>query len=233
MYEARLKKSWPRIAERIDAARARAGRNAPVVVVAVTKTHPAAAALAAYAAGLRGCGENRVQELVEKRELIGDRAPGLEWHLIGHLQRNKVRQALPLCDLIHSVDSDRIASEISAESVRAGVKKDVLVQVNASGEETKGGFGVDEAVDVAGRLAALPGLRVRGLMTMAPFTDDAAVLRATFRATRAAFDRIAAEVPECSADYLSMGMSNDFEIAIEEGATMVRLGTILFGERQQ
>jgi pyridoxal phosphate enzyme (YggS family) len=233
MYDARLTETWPRCAERIDAARERAGRSEPVLVVAVTKTHPPAAALAAWQAGLRVCGENRVQELAEKVEAIGDRAPGLEWHLIGHLQRNKVREALPLCDLIHSVDSDRIAREISAEAERAGVVKDVLVQVNASGEETKGGFGVDEAVDVAGRLAGLPGLRIRGLMTMAPFTDDTAIIRATFRATRSAFERIAKEVPACSADYLSMGMSNDFEIAIEEGATMVRLGTILFGERQQ
>jgi pyridoxal phosphate enzyme (YggS family) len=233
MYDARLTESWPRCAERIDAARERAGRSEPVLVVAVTKTHPPAAALAAWQAGLRVCGENRVQELADKVEAIGDRAPGLEWHLIGHLQRNKVREALPLCDLIHSVDSDRIAREICAEAERAGVVKDVLVQVNASGEETKGGFGVDEAVDVAGRLAGLPGLRIRGLMTMAPFTDDTAIIRATFRATRSAFERIAKEVPACSADYLSMGMSNDFEIAIEEGATMVRLGTILFGERQQ
>jgi pyridoxal phosphate enzyme (YggS family) len=233
MYEARLKDNWPRCAERIDAARERAGHTDPVLVVAVTKTHPPEAALAAWNAGLRICGENRVQELAAKVDAIGDRAPGLAWHLIGHLQRNKVRETLPLCDLIHSVDSDRLAKEISSEAVRAGVVKDVLVQVNASGEETKGGFGVDEAVDVAGRMAELPGLRIRGLMTMAPFTDDTAVLRSTFRATRAAFERIASEVPRCACDYLSMGMSNDFEIAVEEGATMVRLGTILFGERQQ
>src|SRR3954468_18356414 len=138
MYEARLRDSWPAVAERVDRARERAGRGEPVVVVAVTKTHPAAAAIAAYHAGLRVCGENRVQELEEKRETIGDTLPGLEWHLIGHLQRNKVRQVLPLCDLIHSVDSDRLANEISAEAERAGVTKDILVQLNASGEETKG-----------------------------------------------------------------------------------------------
>lgn len=233
MYEARLKQSWPPVAGRIEKARERAGRGDPVVVVAVTKTHPAEAAIAAFDAGLRVCGENRVQEMESKREAIDDVAYGLEWHLIGHLQRNKVKQVLPLCDLIHSVDSDRLAQEISDEATKAGVLKDVLIQVNASREETKSGFGVLEAVDAAGRLALLPGLRIRGLMTMAAFTDDEALLRATFRETRAAFDRVAAEVPAVSADYLSMGMSNDFEIAIEEGATMVRLGTILFGERQQ
>jgi pyridoxal phosphate enzyme (YggS family) len=179
------------------------------------------------------CGENRVQELESKREATDAVAHGLQWHLIGHLQRNKVRQVLPLCDLIHSVDSDRLAQEISDEAVKAGVRKDILIQVNASREETKSGFGVHEAVDAAGRIAALPGVHVRGLMTMAAFTDDEAILRATFRETRAAFDRVAAEVPAAGTDYLSMGMSNDFEIAIEEGATMVRLGTILFGERQQ
>ncbi len=233
MYEARLKESWPRAADRIEAARVRGGRADAVSVVAVSKTHPAEAALAAYAAGLRTCGENRVQEMAEKRGEIGTAAPGLQWHLIGHLQRNKVRQAIPLCDLIHSVDSDRLASEISEEAVRAGLVVDVLVQVNASGEETKGGFAAGDAVDVANRLGALPGLRIRGLMTMAPFTDDEALLRATFRATRTAFDACAAGAAAFQADYLSMGMSNDFEIAIEEGATMVRLGTILFGERQQ
>jgi PLP dependent protein len=235
MYEARLKESWPRVEAAIEAARARAGSGAPVHTVAVTKTHPAAAALAAAAVGLRMCGENRVQELVEKRaELDGNAAAAaLEWHVIGHLQRNKVRQVLPLCDLIHSVDSDRLASEISAEAMRAGTRADVLVQVNASGEETKGGFGVEEAEDVVGRLGTLPGLRIRGLMTMAPFTDRQDVVRATFRATREAFARCAAQSTAFQPDYLSMGMSNDFEIAIEEGATMVRLGTILFGERQQ
>ncbi|MEO5511231.1 MAG: YggS family pyridoxal phosphate-dependent enzyme [Longimicrobiales bacterium] len=234
MYEARLKESWPAVARRIEEARSRGGRANDVTVVAVTKTHPPAAVLAAYAAGLRMCGENRVQELVEKREEIDAQAvPGLHWHLIGHLQRNKVRQVLPLCDLIHSVDTDRLAAEISAEAVRLGRTADVLVQVNASGEETKGGFGVEGAAEAVARLGALEGLRIRGLMTMAPFTDDEQVLRGTFRATRRAFEECAAQASAFAPDYLSMGMSNDFEIAIEEGATMVRLGTILFGERQQ
>jgi pyridoxal phosphate enzyme (YggS family) len=232
MYEARLRETWPRVAARIEAARVRGGRGDEVTVVAVTKTHPAAAVIAAAAVGLRTCGENRVQELAEKREEVGD-AADVSWHLIGHLQRNKVRHALPLCDLIHSVDSDRIAAEISAEAVRLNATAAVLVQVNASGEETKGGFDVERAEDVVRGVVALPGISVRGLMTMAPFTEDEQVLRTTFRATRAAFDRCAANVEGFRAEHLSMGMSNDFEIAIEEGATMVRLGTILFGERQQ
>jgi pyridoxal phosphate enzyme (YggS family) len=231
-YGERLESTWPRVAGRIAAASDRAGRSDAVVVVAVTKTHPADAVLAARDAGLRCCGENRVQELAEKRAALGDDT-GVEWHLIGHLQRNKVRQALPLCDLIHSVDSERIAQEISEEAVRQDRVVDVLVQVNASGEETKGGFEVTAATDAAGLVCALPNVRVRGLMTMAPFTEDEYTLRAAFRATRSAFEQCARELPQFHAEHLSMGMSNDFEIAIEEGATMVRLGTVLFGERQR
>ncbi len=235
MYDARLMESWPRVSQRIEAARERAGTGALVHVVAVTKTHSAAAALGAAAVGLHMCGENRVQELVEKRSEIDAMVPPplIEWHIIGHLQRNKVRQALPLCHLVHSVDSDRIALEISAEALRADTTADVLVQVNASGEETKGGFEVVEAEDVVSRLAGMPGLRIRGLMTMAPYTADERLVRSTFQATRQAFERCRAQAPGFQPDYLSMGMSNDFEIAIEEGATMVRLGTVLFGERQQ
>jgi pyridoxal phosphate enzyme (YggS family) len=233
VYDERLAHAWPAVAARIEAARARSAFDADVTVVAVTKTHPPAAVLAARDAGLNICGENRVQELASKRTALGDAASDVEWHLIGHLQRNKVREALPLCHLIHSVDSDRLAAEISKEADRAGRRADVLIQVNASGESSKGGFDVADAVAVARRIVALPGLRVRGLMTMAPLTQEEERLRATFRATRAAFTACAEEAPGFQADYLSMGMSNDFEIAIEEGATMVRLGTILFGERQQ
>ena len=231
-YDERLKTTWPAVAERIAEAGRRARRTDPVVVVAVTKTHPVEAVIAARAAGLRACGENRLQELAEKHAQLGG-AADVEWHLIGHLQRNKVRQALPLCHLIHSVDSERIAREISDEAVRQERHVDVLVQVNASGEETKGGFPVETAADAAHVVAGLPNMNVRGLMTMAPFTDDEHVLRAAFGATRAAFERCAREVPGFHAEHLSMGMSNDFEIAIEEGATMVRLGTVLFGERQR
>jgi hypothetical protein len=230
MYEARLRESVPRVEDRIAQAQARSGRTGPVPLVAVTKGHPAAAAAAAAAVGLRICGENRVRELEEKRAAV---EASLEWHLIGHLQRNKVRQALPLFDLIHSVDSLRLAETLSAEAVRAGVEVSALVQVNASGEATKGGFDVRDGEEPVAQVAALPGLRVVGLMTMAPLTGDETVVRSTFRSARALFERCATAVSGFEARHLSMGMSNDFEVAVEEGSTMVRLGTVLFGERER
>jgi PLP dependent protein len=189
---------------------------------------------AALEAGLLRLGENRVQELAGKAERLGAkvRAAGAEWHLIGHLQRNKVKQALPYFDVIHSIDSERLASELSKEAEKDARVVTGLVQVNTSGEDAKSGFGYDEAVDAVARICALPSLRVAGLMTMAPFTDDERVLRETFRRARELFDRCAA-IDGFDARHLSMGMSNDYEIAVEEGSTMVRLGTVLFGERQR
>lgn len=228
MYDARLRESLPRVLERIDAALRRGGRTGPVGVVAVTKGHPVAAVRAAIAAGLRICGENRVQELEEKVGMMGRGAA--EWHLIGHLQRNKVRRAIPLFDLIHSVDSLRLARELSTEAERAGVEVDALVQFNTSGEASKGGFR-EAPVEAVAAVSALPGLRVRGLMTMAPLAADESVVRHTFAAARDIFERCGEEVPAFDPRHLSMGMSSDFEIAVEEGSTLVRLGTILFGER--
>jgi hypothetical protein len=235
MYEDRLATGLAEVHARLERARARRGGGGAVSIVAVTKGHPPAAVRAAASAGLGVVGENRVQELVEKREVLVDLP--LEWHLIGHLQRNKVRQALPLWSLLHSLDSMRLARAVSGEAVRAGTETRVLVQVNASGEDAKGGLDLyaDEGRVLAevAEVAALPGLRVEGLMTMAPFVDDEAVLRPVFARTRAFFERCGREVPEFRALHLSMGMTNDFDLAVEEGSTMVRLGTILFGERSR
>ena len=217
------------VRERIEQARERAGRSEPVALVAVTKTQPAQVVQAAIRAGVTDVGENRVQELEEKVATVGRDA--VRWHLIGHLQRNKAGKALPLFDLLHSLDSLRLAQAVSAAAVKAGATVRALVQVNASGEESKGGFTAAEAVDAVGSVVALPGLSVVGMMTMAPFTDDAALIRTTFRATRAAYDQAARQVPGFSPEHLSMGMSNDFEIAVEEGATLVRVGSSIFGER--
>ncbi|HEX7238671.1 MAG TPA: YggS family pyridoxal phosphate-dependent enzyme, partial [Longimicrobiaceae bacterium] len=214
---------------RIEEARARAGRSDPVTLVAVTKTHPADAVRAVRELGVADVGENRVPELEEKVGEVGREA--VRWHLIGHLQRNKVRKALPLFDLLHSLDSHRLAEAVSEEAVRAGTTVRALVQVNSAGEETKGGFAPEEAVEAAGRICALPGLAVEGMMTMAPFTDDQAVLRRAFASTRRAWEEAGREVAGFRALHLSMGMSNDFEIAVEEGSTLVRVGTVLFGER--
>jgi PLP dependent protein len=228
-YEVRLRESLPRVRERIAASLERAGRPPDsTAIVAVTKCHPVEAARAALSAGLRMLGENRVQELESKRATLGTAA---EWHLIGHLQRNKVRKALALIDLLHSLDSLRLAHVVAAEAERAGLLVPVLVQVNVSGEATKGGFNADQIIETVGTACDLPTLRVRGLMTMAPWTEDEGILRQTFRRMRELSERCAREIPGFVPGHLSMGMSNDYEIAVEEGSTMVRLGTTLFGER--
>ena len=233
MYEQRLRETLPRVEERIQQARQRGGRSNEVRVIAVTKGHPKSAVTGAVAAGLRDVGENRVPEMESKIEELGRDAA--TWHLIGHLQRNKVRKAVPLFDVIHSIDSLRLARELSEEAERAGVTVRGFVQVNASGEEAKSGIDISD--DVAPGLEAvqsiceLSGLHIDGIMTMAPLTDDEKVLRSTFVRTRKLFDLCAEQVTKFDAREVSMGMSNDFEIAVEEGSTMVRLGTILFGER--
>jgi len=233
MYEERLRDSLPQVEARIAAALARSGRAATVQIVAVTKGHPVTAITAAVRAGLRAIGENRVQELEEKRAEYPPVEPQPEWHLIGHLQRNKVRKALRLFDRIHSVDSVRLARELSAEAERAGVRVRALVQVNVSGEASKGGFDASRATSEIAEIAALPGLDVDGLMTMAPLTDDEAVLRETFGGARMLLERCVADGVPLAGRELSMGMSSDYERAVEEGSTLVRLGTVLFGERGQ
>lgn len=218
-----------RVRERIERARARAGRVGEVTLVAVTKTYPAEAVRAVLAAGVADAGENRVQELEEKVGEVGRAA--IRWHLIGHLQRNKAAKAVALFDLIHSLDSLRLAEALSAAAVKSGGEVGALVQVNASGEASKGGFEPAELVDAVGRIAELPGMRVRGLMSMAAFTDDEAAVRRSFATTRGLLDEVARQVPALAGRELSMGMSNDFEIAVEEGSTLVRVGSVLFGER--
>lgn len=211
--------------DRITAAASRGGHGQQVVIVAVTKTLPASAALAAWEAGVRDCGENRVQEALPKIAAV--EAP-IAWHLIGHLQRNKVR-ALDHFVMLHSLDSSRLADAVCAFGIERGRPVDVLIQVNTSGEPTKGGFSPEELRPEADRLAAFPGVRVRGVMTMAPLDAPELVLRRTFAGARRSRD-VLAQAGHPATD-LSMGMSGDFEIAVEEGATMVRLGTAIFGGR--
>ena len=213
------------VGERIDAAIARGGHGQEVTLIAVTKTYGPDAVRAVWEAGVRDVGENRVQEALDKQAAV--EVP-VRWHLIGHLQRNKVK-ALEHFALMHSLDSARLADAVCAVGLARGRPVDALVQVNVSGEESKGGLTLDELAPEAERLTTLVGVRVRGVMTMAPLGADERVLRATFAGARAARD-VLREVGH-PADELSMGMSNDYEIAVEEGATMVRLGTILFGAR--
>jgi pyridoxal phosphate enzyme (YggS family) len=215
--------------ERIDAARERSGGDQSVTLVAVTKTHPPELLAAARDAGLEDVGENRVGELAEKVEALGREA--FRWHLVGHLQRNKAARALHHFDLLHSLDSLRLARTLSEEAAGREAPVRVLVQVNTSGEASKYGLDPQEAPNTLEQICALPQLAVEGLMTMAPYTDDQAVLRRTFRAARDLWELASGQVEGFRPLHLSMGMSNDYEIAVEEGSTLVRLGTALFGER--
>ncbi|CAN5690482.1 YggS family pyridoxal phosphate-dependent enzyme [soil metagenome] len=214
------------IRQRIDEAKGRGGRNQAVRIVAVTKTHGAEAVFAALRAGLEDIGENRVQEAVAK---MAQADGAVRWHLIGHLQRNKVREAHRFA-LLHSLDSERLAEALDREALRLERTFAVLVQVKASGEASKGGFGTGEVARVAERLTSMAGLRVVGAMTMAAYGAGEPELRASFSRARAAGEALSAAGHP--ATEISMGMSQDYEIAVEEGATLVRLGTILFGARE-
>ena len=210
---------------RIDAAVARGGHAQQVTIVAVTKTHGPDAARAAYEAGLHDVGENKVQEALRKMAAVD--VP-VRWHLIGHLQRNKIK-ALEQFVLLHSLDSSRLADAVCELGIARGRAIDALVELNLSGEDSKGGFTVSELLPEAERLASLSGVRIRGVMTMASFTAAESELHRTFAGAREARD-ILTEAGH-PAEELSMGMSSDYEIAVEEGATIVRLGTTLFGAR--
>ncbi|HEX2721633.1 MAG TPA: YggS family pyridoxal phosphate-dependent enzyme [Gemmatimonadaceae bacterium] len=219
-----------RVAEiraRIDAAAKRGGHAQRVSIVAVTKTHGPEAVLAAFEAGVSDVGENRVQEALGKMPHVT--AP-VRWHLIGHLQRNKVR-SLDGFSMFHALDSSRLADAVSRFGVETGRPVDVLVQVNPLREETKGGYAMSAIEVEAARLATLAGLRVVGAMTIARLGAGEDELRRTFTDVRKTRDILAAAGHPASE--LSMGMSGDFEVAVEEGATMVRLGSILFGAREQ
>jgi PLP dependent protein len=209
----------------IDRARERGGRGQSVTIVAVTKTYGPEAATAAWRAGLHDVGENKVQEALAKIPLVD--AP-LRWHLIGHLQRNKVKQ-LDRFHLVHSMDSGRLADALAQHGVSRGRPVEVLAQVNVSGEDSKGGYEPATFEREAERLREAGGLVVRGVMTMAPFGADERTLRSVFAGARRCGELLrAAGHP---ATELSMGMSGDYEVAVEEGATLVRLGTVLFGAR--
>jgi pyridoxal phosphate enzyme (YggS family) len=215
-----------RVREVIRERQAARGWTHPVTIVAVTKTHGPEAVLAAVAAGLTDIGENRVQEALAKQEALGSVA--VAWHLIGTLQRNKARQAVGRFALIHSVDRIELAGELQRR-IPSGSRQPILVQVNCSGEPQKGGVEPDALPELLGAIAQLDRLEPRGLMTMAALTDEAREQRRAFsllRELRDASEREGYRLPE-----LSMGMSGDYTVAVEEGATLVRLGTVLFGER--
>jgi PLP dependent protein len=215
------------VRERIDAAVRRGGHNQSVTIVAVTKTHGSDALHAAWNSGLQDVGENKVQEALNKMDAL--QLP-LRWHLIGHLQRNKVKH-LTRFHLLHALDRPELADSVSALGVSVGRDFDVLLQVNPIGEETKGGFDPWDVESEAERLLGLQRLRVRGVMTMAPMGASEGVLRRVFAAARDSRTVLQRAGHE-SATQLSMGMSEDYVTAVEEGATCVRLGTVLFGARE-
>jgi PLP dependent protein len=215
------------VRETVARSQAARGWRHPVRIVAVTKTHGPEAVRAAVAVGLQDVGENRVQEALQKQEALTD--VSVEWHLIGTLQRNKARSAVGRFAVIHSVDRVDLAAELNRRSTD-GSRQRVLVQVNCSAEPQKGGVSPEALPSLLGELQSLDRLEVQGLMTMSALTDDPAEQRRAFRLLRElreAAERSGHRLPE-----LSMGMSGDYGIAVEEGATMIRLGTVLFGERE-
>lgn len=218
------------VRENVKAACQKAGRaDAEVTLIAVSKTKPVEAILEAYETGCRDFGENKVQELMDKYEVL---PKDIRWHMIGHLQRNKVKYIVGKVALIHSVDSFRLAEEISKEAVKKNVIADILVEVNVAGEESKFGTTTEEAIALVEKIAALPGISVKGLMTIAPYVEKEEENRQYFVNLRQlSVDIKRKNIDNVSMDILSMGMTGDYRTAIEEGATYVRVGTGIFGDR--
>jgi len=213
---------------RMDTAARQAGRDPDAVgLVAVSKTHPAEAVREAFDGGQTIFGENRVQELLAKVPLL---PAALRWHLIGHLQKNKIRKVLPVVELIHGVDTTELARDIDRVAAELGLFPRVLLEVNVSGEGTKFGFKPDDLRAQIEDLLALPRVQVEGLMTIAPYAEEAEASRPFFVKLRELRDEIVSRTAT-PLPTLSMGMSGDFEVAIAEGSTLVRIGTAIFGER--
>lgn len=218
------------VQDKITSACSRTGRNAgDVTLIAVSKTKPVPMLLEAYDAGAREFGENKVQEIMEKY----DKLPGdINWHLIGHLQRNKVKYIIDKVKLIHSVDSLRLAEEISKEAVKHNCHMDILLEVNVAQEESKFGFTCEEVIEAVESIAKLPDITVTGLMTIAPFVENPEENRGVFqKLKKISVDIEAKNIDNVYMRDLSMGMTGDYEVAVEEGATFVRVGTGIFGER--
>ena len=235
-YEQRIGERLAQVRERIARAAQRAGRSVDeITLVAVSKGHPAEAVVAAWRLGVRDFGENRVEEAEPKiarvQELLAGDGP--RWHMIGHVQSRKAARVVGPYVLVHSVDRLKLARRLSRFATEQGMTLPILLEVNVSGEPTKYGFRPEEVFPAVEEIVSLPGLRIQGLMTMAPFVPNPEEARPTFVALRELRDRLHAAYPDVSWQHLSMGMTNDFEVAIEEGATMVRIGTAVFGKREE
>lgn len=225
-----LKENLEAVEEKVKKACEVSGRDrSEVTLIAVSKTKPVEMLQEIYDAGVRDFGENKVQELTEKYEIM---PKDMRWHMIGHLQRNKVKYIVDKTALIHSVDSLRLAQEISKEAVKKDVVVSILIEVNISGEETKFGLNAGETISMVEEIAKLPNLLVKGLMTVAPPVEDPEENRTVFRKIKQlSVDITNKNIDNVTMEILSMGMTNDYTVAIEEGATMVRVGTGIFGAR--
>ena len=215
---------------KVEAACKRANRNVDeVTLIAVSKTKPISMLEEIYNEGIRDFGENKVQELTDKYENM---EKDIRWHMIGHLQRNKVKYIVDKVKLIHSVDSIRLAEAIEQEAAKKNVIVDILIEVNVAEEESKFGLKVEEVIAMVEEISTFSHLRIKGLMTIAPFVEDPEENRSVFaRLRKLSVDINEKNIDNVSVEILSMGMTNDYEVAIEEGATMVRVGTGIFGER--
>lgn len=229
---AEIKSNLETVHADIDAACKRSGRDkGEVKLIAVSKTKPFEQLLAAYNAGERVFGENKVQEICAKYERI-DEMPGAVFHMIGHLQTNKVRQVIDKVAMIHSVDSLHLAETIDREAAKAGIRMDILIEVNVAGEDSKFGIACDETEKLVRECAKLDNVHVCGLMTIAPFVEDSEQNRQVFKNLKQlCVDLKAKNIDNTDMDVLSMGMTGDYQVAIEEGATMIRVGTGIFGAR--
>lgn len=228
----KLKDNYDSIVSSIRELTKRANIQREIKIVAVSKTHPTEAILNAMKCGIEHFGENYVQELKAKFEEIqqmGKEQP--KWHFIGHLQTNKVKYIVPFISLIHSVDSVHLAEEIDKQSRKAGRSVDILIQVNTSGEESKFGCSPGSLLSIIESIQRFENIRICGLMTIGSFSSDEKIIREEFQLLRNLFEQTKEKFPNLPLQELSMGMTNDYLIAIEEGATIVRIGTAIFGER--
>ncbi len=226
-----IRENLSAVEEKIANACRKAGRNrGEVTLVAVSKTKPLSDLREAYEAGAKDFGENKVQELTDK---IPELPSDIRWHMIGHLQRNKVKYIVGKVSMIHSVDSFRLAEEISREAVRKDTTVEILIEVNVAGEESKYGVSPEDAPELVEKIASLPAIKIQGLMTIAPFTENPEENRPFFRKLKQlCVDIERKNIDNVNMSVLSMGMTGDYSVAIEEGATCVRVGTGIFGERQ-
>jgi len=227
-----IARNWTTVCDRVARAAERSGRDVDEIeIVAVSKNRSADQIDAALQAGVRHLGENRIQEAETKRAEVSGQA---RWHFVGHLQRNKAGKAIELFDLVQSVDAPRLADALEHRAAEAGRIVDVLVQVNSSGADQQSGAAPETTLDLVQHIAALPHVQVKGLMTIGAFTEDTGRVRACFRRARDVAEQVAdAGLDSVQMQHLSMGMSDDFEIAVEEGADLLRIGTAIFGPRGQ